>query len=76
MALIKEFVQKTRDRLAIHPTEVSAHIYVQEVDGRKLVQIDTHGAADRQIPGKVSQTLQLDEPAAKELLTILMRHFD
>lgn len=75
MALVKQFIEKTRDRLTLHKA-IPATIYVQTVDGRKLLQIDTHGSEDREIPGKVSQSLQLDEDAARHLLAILKREFE
>ena len=40
-------------------------------DGRKFIQVDSHGRADREIPGKKSQTFQLDEKSARELFDIL-----
>jgi len=37
--------------------------------------LDTHGSNDREIPGKVSQTLQFDETSARALWEILGREF-
>ena len=37
---------------------------VSEREGRRVLQLDTYGAADRKIPGKVSQTLQFDRDRA------------
>jgi hypothetical protein len=44
-------------------------------DGGCLLQLDTYGSDERQIPGKVSQSLQFDEHAAQELFSILRRAF-
>ena len=40
-----------------------------------ILQLDTYGSDERQIPGKVSQSLQVDEYAARELLTLIRRAF-
>jgi hypothetical protein len=76
MALITAFERKPRDRLILHPTRVSATVFVKDVDGKKLLQIDTHGSENREIPGNVSQTIQLDEAAAGQLLKILKDVFE
>ena len=58
------------------PTEVTAKYKIVPVeDGESLFQIDTGGSADRQNPGKQSQTLQLSRESAKELWTLLGNHF-
>lgn len=41
----------------------------------RLVQLDTGGSQSREFPGKTSQTLQFNEVAAKDLMTILSRAF-
>jgi hypothetical protein len=43
--------------------------------GAKLLQIDTYGSDVRQMPGKVSQTLQFDEARARQLWEVLGREF-
>ena len=70
MALIKAFEEKRRDRQTIHDA-IDATYSVFERDGRTFVQIDTYGRAEREVPGKVSQSLQLDEKSARELFDIL-----
>lgn len=51
MARIERFVQKTLDRVSLH-APISADLIAYELDGRKLLQINTSGSASRQIPGK------------------------
>ena len=46
-----------------------------EKNGEKLVQLDTYGSPDRKFRGKVSQSIQLDEASAGELMGILRRAF-
>ncbi|NGN40119.1 methionyl-tRNA formyltransferase [Mesorhizobium sp. CGMCC 1.15528] len=62
-------------RMQLHDA-IEAKYYVQDYDGRKLLQISTFGRATRDIPGKVSQTIQLDEEAASHLFGILKKTFD
>ncbi len=71
MALIKSFsvVEPKGKR---HPTQVDANIRVFGASDRApIVQIDTFGSAERQMHGKQSQTIQLDERAARQLFVIL-----
>jgi len=48
---------------------------VFERDGRVLIQIDSYGREEREIPGKKSQSIQLDRDGAHALYTILKREF-
>lgn len=75
MALITSFKRGKRDRLSIHRTEIPATVYFQDKDGKKLLQIDTLGSKEREMPDKVSQTIQLDEKAARELFDIIKGEF-
>jgi hypothetical protein len=51
-----------------------ARVKVIRPDGAPpIVQIDTGGSADREHPGKLSQTLQLTRERAVELHAILAR---
>ena len=70
MALIKSFEHKSMDRNSIHDG-INATYTTFERDGRKFIQVDSYGRAEREIPGKKSQTFQLDEKSARELFDIL-----
>ncbi len=48
------------ERNSIHD-KIDAKYAVFERDGRKFIQIDTFGRDSREIPGKKSQTIQLDK---------------
>jgi hypothetical protein len=39
------------------------------------LQLDIYGSSDRQIPGKVSQSIQIDEQGARQLMALLQRAF-
>jgi 5-methylcytosine-specific restriction protein B len=58
-----------------HATNVECGwLVVPDGDGR-LLQLETYGSAERQIPGKTSQSIQLDRQHALELLTIIRETF-
>ena len=46
------------------------------IAGDKYVQLDTYGKSDREIPGKISQSIQLDEESARFLVKLLVNEFD
>jgi hypothetical protein len=48
---------------------------VVERDGVRVVQLDTYGSHDPQDRGTVSQSLQVDEERARELVQILRNAF-
>ena len=76
MARVESFVRVNRTGgHRLHPTSVVCGVEIYEVGGMRLVQLDTYGAEDRDIPGKVSQTLQLDDAAALQLVKILQAAF-
>jgi hypothetical protein len=74
MALIRHFDRKHMERNSIHD-EISATYTVFERDGRRFIQIDSYGRDEREIPGKKSQTIQLDRDSAQELYKILKNEF-
>ena len=74
MALIRQFQRKELARNSLHE-EIDASYAVFERDGKVLVQIDSYGRKNREIPGKLSQTIQLDEQGAAQLVRILKTAF-
>lgn len=75
MALIEKLSEKRIDRPSLHKG-IEATFSVFERDGKKLLQIDSYGRPDREIPGKVSQSLQPDANTAKQLMEILKNEFE
>jgi hypothetical protein len=73
VAVIREFFQ-SKGPAREHPTEVECGWQVV-VDSRRLLQLSTYGSDQRAREKKVSQTLQLDEARARELLEILVTTF-
>lgn len=74
MARIAKFDEGRLTRLSLHDP-IDATYYAYEFDGRKLLQINTSGRSSREMPDKVSQSIQLDEASARSLYEILKRHF-
>jgi hypothetical protein len=70
MALITSFEEKRMDRNSIHDA-IDATYASFERDGRRFMQIDSYGRAVREMPGKKSQSIELDEKSARELFKIL-----
>ncbi|MCF1448920.1 methionyl-tRNA formyltransferase [Agrobacterium vitis] len=62
------------ERNSLHDA-VSATYSVFGQDDRLLLQIDTYGSVERQIPGKKSQTIQFDRNSAEQLFSILKDEF-
>jgi hypothetical protein len=77
MALILSFEKKHMERNSLHEG-IEATYTVFERDGKKLLQVDSYGRDDREIPGKKSQSIQLDAVGALALYKILKTefHFD
>ena len=74
MARIEKFIPKTLERVTLHKP-ILADLIAYELDGRKLLQINTSGSSDREMPGKISQSIQLDEESAEQLFSALRTHF-
>lgn len=75
MALVRAFSKKERDRSSLHE-EIEATYSRFERDGRVLLQIDTYGRSSRQMPDKISQSIQLDRKGGEALYKILKDSFN
>ena len=76
MAVIINFKCEEQSRSSRHPTDVNCKYFVLERDGYKLLQLNTYGSTEREIPDKVSQTIQLDSTAARQLWEIIGKEFN
>ncbi len=74
MARVSTFSREIIGRISLHE-EVDAQLFTYDLDGRKLMQINTVGRPTRELPGKVSQSLQFDEASARELFEAFRDHF-
>ncbi len=64
-----------KDRNNVH-TRVQTTYTVFDYEGRHYVQIDTYGKSDRDMPEKISQSLQFDYESAKYLIDLLRDEFN
>ncbi len=74
MAIVTRFSSVTKDRVG-QPKTTECGVCLVDVAGTSYLLLETYGAADRAIPGKVSQSLHLDRRRARELKQILEQHF-
>lgn len=73
MAVIRKFVAGTQ-KVRPHPTEVDC--YYQVLPGANpRVHLSTFGSEERASEPKSSQSIQIDEERARELVRILKRAF-
>lgn len=70
MAFISRFEMRPLEPSRVHD-EVLCGYNAVVIGSRRILQLETYGTANRQIPDKVSQSLQLDEEGARELKAIL-----
>lgn len=77
MALINidAFGRIEKNKNHIHD-KVEATYSVFEDNGNKYFQIDSYGKSTREVPGKVSQSLQIDRKAAEVIVDIVIAEFD
>ena len=64
-----------KDRNTIH-TKVYTTYTEFEADGQKYFQIDTYGKSGREMPEKISQSIQFDKDSAQFLVELLRKEFD
>ncbi len=66
-------IVKTRNY--IHD-KVETTYTVFEKGGNKYFQIDTYGTSMREVPGKISQSFQIDESAAGYLIDLIIKELN
>ena len=74
MALLRDFIPINKDRQRVHDI-VECGYSLFSRDGQTYLQLDTYGSQERAIPGKTSQSLQLDRSAARQLKNLLEASF-
>lgn len=72
---IEKIEKLGKDRNTIHEKVYTTYSSFDS-NGSHYVQIDTYGRSDREIPGKISQSIQLDKETATYLVDLLKREFD
>ncbi len=75
MALVKSLKALHKDRCSPHgPVECTFTVFTDDA-GTKYLQLDTYGSATRQIPDKVSQSLQFSGESLRQLRDLIEREF-
>lgn len=72
---LKTIKRIDKDRNAVH-TEVQTTYTSFVADGKKYFQIDIYGKVQREMPGKISQSIQLNKDSALFLIKLLKQEFD
>ena len=71
---IERIERLPKDRNMIHEKVYTTYSTFNSC-GKHYVQIDTYGRGDREQPGKISQSIQLDEKSAKFLFDLLKAEY-
>jgi hypothetical protein len=74
MAIVTQFKRVTKERLG-RPKSTECGYCDAEIDGVRYLLLESYGASDRVVPGKISQSLHLDRERAADLKAIIERHF-
>lgn len=75
MALVTNIGKGFKNRHTIHKKTECTYFIVHAPDGKKYLQLETDGSEDRQMPGKVSQSIQFSPEAIKQLKELLSKEF-
>ena len=74
MALVTSIQRNVKERTSVHEPVECRYVAFTE-DGNTYLQLDTYGKKDRDIPGKISQSLQFGRRGAQQLLELLVKNF-
>ena len=72
---IKNIKKQDKDRYSVHEKVYTTYSSF-DCDGEHYVQFDTYGRSDREQPGKISQSIQIDQQTASFFVELLKREFD
>ena len=75
MALVSSIEHVSRDQAKVHKPTRCTYFEFLDHDDKRYLQFDTYGSEDRQFPDKTSQSMQFDESAARQVLTIIREVF-
>ncbi len=75
MALIRELTPISSDRTSVHDGVDCGYRILTAPDHARLVQLDTYGSDGRKLAGKASQSIQIDEARAQQLIAIFLEAF-
>ena len=72
---IKTIEKLNKERNFVHEKVYTTYSSFDNM-GEHYVQIDTYGKSDRDLPGKISQSFQLDSETARFVYELLKNEFN
>jgi hypothetical protein len=75
MARVTKIRSMVKERNSVHQETACSATTFSGPGGRKYLQLDTFGSADRKLKGKVSQSIQFEREAAKQLRALIAEAF-
>lgn len=75
MALISEFEVVSKQSSKVHKPVRCGYCSFLGDDHKRYLLLETYGSEDRQMPDKVSQSIELDEQGARQLMAIIRQEF-
>lgn len=77
VALVKEESLKKLDknRNSVHQEVQATYSVFKDKYNNKYFQLNTYGSEERKVKGVTSQSIQLDEKAARKLIDILSKEY-
>ena len=75
MAPVRKIEKATLEKHKVHGEVDGTYTTFQCGGGKHYFQIDTYGSPERKLKGKKSQTIQLDDGAARNLIWLLKAEF-
>ena len=67
--------RRLQNQESVHKEIKGSYFIVMARNGKKYLQIDTYGSDEREISGKISQSIQFSQEAIEQLKKILLQHF-
>ena len=76
MALVSRMDAKALNSVTRHTEAPATYSILKDEHGNKILQIDTYGSAERENPGKLSQSIRFSRRALQQLREILESEID
>ena len=72
---METLIRLEKERNTVH-SKVQTTYSVFNMDDEKYVQLDTYGRPGRDMPEKISQSIQFDKDSAVFIVNLLIKEFD
>lgn len=74
MVDVSKMKRVEKQRVTVHAAARATYTIFED-EGKRYFQIDTYGRATRDMPEKISQTIQIDRQSAMKLISLLAETF-